>query len=442
MTTDPKRQTPLVRSGTITLASRLLVFGLSLVAGVILARTLGPYGCGLYALALVAPSAVTLIANLGISQALTYYLARKTYRVEQLLGQAIALAVILGGVAALLLVAVMAVAGQWILPGVALNLVVIAAASIPLALFFYFSLSFEQGLENFIGFNALYLVNAAALVLLLIPLVLARGNVTLAVTVWSLSWIPTAVVGLFLLSRAGRLNIRLDPQVAKPLLRFGIVGYLGFMTNYLNFRLDTFLVNIFANPTQVGFYAVAVGLAEIIWYVSSAAATVLAPRVASAEAATSEITTGRVSRVVFATSLLGALALAVVAPFLIRILFGSAFSPSVVAVWLLLPGIVTLSVARVLSSYLLGRNRLKVDFFASLAGLAMTLVLDLTLIPRYGFVGAAIASSVAYTTTMLVNMTWVVRNSHLTVRSLLVPTWADVRSLQQYLPGRAWPLKP
>jgi O-antigen/teichoic acid export membrane protein len=114
----------------------------------------------------------------------------------------------------------------------------------------------------------------------------------------------------------------------------------------------------------------------------------------------------------------------------------------VVAVWLLLPGIVTLSVARVLSSYLLGRNRLKVDFFASLAGLAMTLVLDLTLIPRYGFVGAAIASSVAYTTTMLVNMTWVVRNSHLTVRSLLVPTWADVRSLQQYLPGSARTPKP
>jgi O-antigen/teichoic acid export membrane protein len=437
MTADPGRQTPLVRSATFTLASRLFVFGLSLVAGVILARTLGPYGRGIYALALVAPSALTLVANLGISQALTYHLARKTYRVEQLIGQAIALAVILGGVAALLLVAIMAVAGKWILPGVALNLVLIAAASIPLALFFYFSLSFEQGLEKFIGFNALYLVNAAALVLLLIPLFLSRGNVTFAVTAWSLSWIPTAAVGLFLFSRAGRLNIRLDLQVAKPLLRFGIVGYLGFMTNYLNFRLDTFLVNIFANPTQVGFYAVAVGLAEIIWYVSSAAATVLAPRVASADAATSEITTGRVSRVVFATSLLGALALAVVAPLLIRILFGSVFSPSVAAVWLLLPGIVTLSVSRVLASYLLGRNRLKVDFFASLAGLAMTLVLDLTLIPRYGFAGAAIASSVAYTTTMLVNMAWVVRNSHLTVRSLLVPTWADMRSLLQYWPVRS-----
>jgi len=436
MTAEPARQTPLVRSGTITLVSRIVVFGLSLVAGVILARTLGPHGRGLYALALVAPSALTLVANLGISQALTYHLARKTYPVEQLIGQSIALALILGGVTALLLVAVMAAAGRWILPGVPLNLVIIAAASIPLALFFYFSLSFEQGLEKFIGFNALYLVNAIALVLLLIPLFFARGNVTFAVSAWSLSWIPTAAVGLYLLARAGRLNMRLDLKVARALLRFGIVGYLSFVTNFLNFRLDTFLVNIFANATQVGFYAVAVGLAETIWYVASAAATVLAPRVASAEAATSDITTGRVSRVVFATSLLGALALALIAPLLIRILFGSAFEPSVLAVWLLLPGIVTLSVARVLSSYLLGRNRLRVDFVASLAGLVVTLVLDLTLIPRYGFAGAAIASSVAYTATLLVNMRWVVRNSQLTVRSLLVPTRADLRSLRQY-----WPLK-
>ena len=139
---------------------------------------------------------------------------------------------------------------------------------------------------------------------------------------------------------------------------------------------------------------------------------------------------------VFATSLLGALALAVIAPFLIRILFGSPFSPSVVGVWLLLPGVVTLSVARVLSSYLLGRNRLKVDFFASLAGLAATVALDLVLIPRYGFAGAAVASSIAYTATLIVNMTWVVRHSELSVKALLVPSRADVRLLL-----RAWPFK-
>lgn len=431
MSRDPAPQSPLVRTGTITLASRVVVFALSLAAGVILARTLGPQGRGLYALALVAPSALTLVANLGVSQALTYYLARREFPVDSLIGHAITLALLLGAATTVLLVAVMAVAGRWVLPGVPFSLVVIASLSIPLGLFFYFSLSFVQGKEDFVGFNALYLVNALALVLLLVPLFAARGNVALAVGAWSLSWVPTAVLGVFLLSRHGRLNLRLEPRVARALFRFGIVGYVGFVTNYLNFRLDTFLVNIFTNAAQVGFYAVAVSLAETIWYVASAASTVLAPRVASSEPATSDITTGRVSRVVVTITMLGAVALGLVASPLIRLLFGGAFAPSVLAVWLLLPGIVTSGVARVLSGYLLGRNRLIVDFAASLAGLGMTLVFDIVLIPRYGFAGAAVASSLAYTTTMLVNMRWVVRNSSLTVKTLLVPTWADVRAARQ-----------
>jgi O-antigen/teichoic acid export membrane protein len=264
------------------------------------------------------------------------------------------------------------------------------------------------------------------LVVFLLGLLVVPGSVTIAVAAWSLSWVPTALVGVYWLSRWGRLNIRFDPGLSRSLLRFGIVGYLAFITNYLNFRLDTFLVNIFKNATQVGYYAIAVGLAETIWYVSTSAATVLAPRVAAGETKESDDTTARVSRTVFVISLAAAVLLGLTAPLIIPVLFGAGFAPSVAAVWLLLPGVVALSVARVLSSYLLGRNRQKVDFMASLAGLVVTLALDLLLIPRYGFPGAAAASSVAYTATLAVNMTWVIRHSTLTARDLLLPTPADV----------------
>jgi O-antigen/teichoic acid export membrane protein len=427
-------QTPLVRSGTLTLASRVVIFGLAIVSNVILARSLGPEGRGLYALALVAPSAVTLIANLGVSQALVYYSARKTYANDQLIGQILSLSLMLGGVATAALLGVVAVMGKYILPGVPIYLIFIASASIPLGVFFYYALAYQQGLERFVGFNALYLVNAVALLVLFLPLLAQRGNVRLAVAGWTLSWVPTAAVGLYVLSRSGKINLRLDPRLARSLFRFGIVGYLSFLTSYFNLRLSTFLVNIFTNATQVGFYAVAISLAETIWYISTAAAQVLAPRVAGAEGPAPEITTARVTRVVLWMSSAASAALGLAAPIVVRILFGTAFSPSVVAIWLLLPGIVTLSVARVLSSYLLGKNRLRIDLYASLAGLVVTIVLDLLLIPRFGFAGAAIASSVAYTTTMVVDMVWVVRNSQLTIADLVVPSWSDVRAVRYLWP--------
>ena len=400
---------------------------LSLVAGIILARTLGPGGRGQYALALLGPSLIVLVANLGVSNALTYHLARRTFQVDQLIGQVIPLALILGGIATAVFIVVIALFGRGLLPGVPLNLVFIAAASVPLALFFYFSLSFSQGLEKFAAFNSLYMVNAAALVVFLVPLFVLRGNVTVAVAAWSLSWIPTAGLGLLFLARWGRLNFGLDPAVSRTLLRFGIVGYASFLTTFLNFRLDTFLVNLFANASQVGFYAVAVSLAETIWYISTSATTVLTPRVAAGESTESDATTGLVSRAVVGMSLIAAIVLALVAPLLVQVLFGTAFQPSVVAVWLLLPGIVALSNARVLAGYLLGRNRQQVDLAASLAGLVVTVALDLLLIPRYGFAGAAIASSIAYATTLAVDLAWVVRHSTLTVKDLLLPTPADVR---------------
>jgi O-antigen/teichoic acid export membrane protein len=415
----------LLRSGVLTLASRLIVFALSLLAGVIVARALGPGGRGVYALALLGPSLVVLMANLGVSNALTYHLARGTFRIDQLIGQITSLAFLLGGIAALMLIAVIALFGKTVLPGVPLKLVVIAGASVPLALFFYYSLSFCQGLGRFIAFNALYIINAAALLALLTPLFWSRGNVTLAVAAWSLSWVPTAALGVAFMARRGHINLRFDPKVSRALLRFGIVGYVSWLTNYLNIRLDTFLVNIFASAAQVGLYAVAVSLAETVWYISTAAATVLIPRVAAGEAQDSDLATGRVSRAVVAASIVAAIALALLAPALVQFLFGPAFHQSVVGVWLLLPGIVALGVARVLAGYLLGRNRQQVDLVASLAGVVMTITLDLVLIPRYGFSGAAVASSIAYATALAVDLTWVVRHSTMSVADLLVPKPSD-----------------
>jgi len=79
--------------------------------------------------------------------------------------------------------------------------------------------------------------------------------------------------------------------------------------------------------------------------------------------------------------------------------------------------------------YLLGRNRLKVDLVASSVGLVLTLILDFVLIPRFGFRGAAAASSIAYTATMIVDLVWVTRNSTIRPSTLLVPRRHDLRLL-------------
>ena len=71
-----------------------------------------------------------------------------------------------------------------------------------------------------------------------------------------------------------------------------------------------------------------------------------------------------------------------------------AFGPSFAPLLVLLPGVVALSGSNVVGSYLRGIGRPGITSSISLIALAVNLVLNLVLIPRYGIIGASAASVV------------------------------------------------
>jgi O-antigen/teichoic acid export membrane protein len=297
-----------------------------------------------------------------------------------------------------------------------------------------FMQSLLQGGQRFVRFNGVILVQYAAPTVCIVLAVLLFPDKTLgAVTAWTVSAAVTAASAAYTVAPLRRFSLRLHRSTLRTLLRFGSLSYLGNLTAYVNYRFDVLIVNLFAGVRQVGLYAVGASLAEVVWFVTNAAALVLAPRVASGRTEDADRVTEAVARVVALLTLAAAIALAIMAPFAVVLFFGADFAESTWAVWLLLPGIVTFSVSRILSMYLLGRNKLKIDLMAATVGLAVTLVLDFLLIPVYGFRGAAVASSIAYTSAMLVNLVWVVRHSTITPANLLVARPADLRMLLRRL---------
>ena len=402
----------------------------SLGTNVILARSLGPEGRGIYAVAILIPAIVALLAQLGFQAANVYHTSKRLLPMDDIVGHAVSLAFLLGAFCYVLIFGYVELTHAPQFLGIGSQFVLVSCIALPFTLLTIFVQGIQQGAERFVQFNTVLLTQyAAPAVALLIALVLLRGETLQAVEAWTAAAITTSLVAASGVSRVGRLSPRLNLTTLRRLFRFGIVSYLSTLTSFVNYRFDVFLVNFFAGARQVGLYSVGTGLAEVIWYLSNAAGIVLAPRVAGAEREVGDRVTEAVTRVVALLAVLAAGALAVLAPFVVVLFFGEAFEESKWAVWLLLPGIVTFSVGRILSMYLLGRGRLKVDLFASFVGFALTLTLDLLLIPRFGFRGAAVASSIAYSVAMLVNLTWVVRNSSITMRGLLVARPSDVAML-------------
>ena len=122
---------------------------------------------------------------------------------------------------------------------------------------------------------------------------------------------------------------------------------------------------------------------------------------------------------------------------LVPALYGQAFGGSVPALWVLLIGIALFPPVTIVAAYFGGSGRPSVNARISAAALAVTLIGDLTLIPTFGIVGAAAASSVSYATSLALTLVLAGRDSGLGPRALLVPTLADVRRVRRvlHLPG-------
>jgi len=416
----------LVSSTSLTLVTRIAAFGFSLTTNVILARALGPEGRGVYAVAVLMPAVISLLVQLGIGPANVYYFSKGLIDPDELIGHSIALAILLGTVFFFLVFAYVEISRTTLVLGIGSQYALVACLALPFVLLTVFLMGILQGAQRFLHFNLLLLSQyALPAVALVVALLLFHRSTLSAVGAYTASAALTAGVALYCAAPLPRLLVRLRRPTLSSLLRFGLISYLGTVTSFVNYRFDVFIVNFFAGTRQVGLYSVGTGLAEIVWYISNAASIVLAPRVAAADRESADRVTESVGRVVAFATLVAAGLLALSAPLIVALFFGAGFAESVWAVWLLLPGIVTYAVGRILSIYLLGRNKLKIDLLAASTGMAVTLVLDFALIPHFGFRGAAVASTVAYTCAMLVDLTWVARNSSISLRALLVPRRSD-----------------
>jgi O-antigen/teichoic acid export membrane protein len=179
------------------------------------------------------------------------------------------------------------------------------------------------------------------------------------------------------------------------MLRFGSTVVLGDALQLANYRMDLFILAAFVPISDIGVYAVAVSLAEMLWQLPHAVSRSIPPRIMAGQL--------RRSGVIRISLGLGVLAasLALIGWFLVVQLvepvFGSDFQrvPNILAA--LLPGVVLIGATKPLAAWTLSCGFPNRNLKASAAGFGVVLVGNLLLVPRLGILGAALASTLAYT---------------------------------------------
>jgi O-antigen/teichoic acid export membrane protein len=211
----------------------------------------------------------------------------------------------------------------------------------------------------------------------------------------------------------------LDRALWKRSARFALPAYAGTVSAYLNYRVDELVIAALLPVEQLGFYVLAVSIAERIWILPGAAANALLPHLTSSPARDPRVAATMARHVMLWTGA-GCLALFLLAEVAVQALYTSAFAPAIAPLRWLLPGIFTLSIGKVLVQELLAREKPRYTVVASGISAVANLVGNLVLVPRLGITGAAIASSISYSLLSLLLIRYYLRESGVPWSALLV----------------------
>ncbi len=401
---------------------------IAFVSGAIVARALGPGGAGAFGLFVIATAFGQMVLGLGFGNAVVYYINRRELTVRDVVSAAYVVTAGAATVTAIAVVAIVPWAGDEVLgAGVSAWLLV---AAVPALVYSAAMRIVLQAQSRFIEMGAATL-SQPLLMLAAVVALYALGDVTppRVAAIWIVSNVASGVLAF---TRIGVSNVDLAAilrprwRTIERLARFGVQGESGNILQLMNYRLDQYIVRGFVGLAGVGIYAVGVSMTEAVWMIANAVAIVLVPRL-TADEAEARWMAPVATRNTLVVAAGGAIALAVIAPFVLPAVFGHAFDGSVHALWLLLPGTVALTGSKVLTSYIFSRGRPLVNTGITIVSLVVTTIALFALVPRYGINGAAAASSLAYGAHFVAALFAYRRISGQPIMEALLPARDDLR---------------
>ncbi|MFE7772956.1 lipopolysaccharide biosynthesis protein [Streptomyces sp. NPDC057445] len=418
------------------LGSRAACLLLSVFTSAVIARSLEPEGRGVYYMAVTVATTATMLGHLSGEQAQSA-LWPDAARRDALVGNSVPLALALGTLSGLTATAVVAVIGpdRLNLPGQ--YLVMVACLGVPLGIASNYAanIGLLEGRVDVANRAMLIgsLVQCTAVAVLAFD---ERLNVVTALVTWVAAGSVPLTVFIAVGMASGR---RRDLKLARMTVATGTRYHLGPASVYLLMNADIYLLSAFTGAREVGIYSLAVGLAGYSRMLADVVSQVMLKRQFNSSDTESVDVTVRVTRYAALLAVASALVLMLAAPVLVGAMYGSAYADTVPLVLLLAPGVMALGASRLPSAYLLRLRRAKLVVVPSVIALAVNIGLNLMLIPMWGAVGCAVASSVAYVL-LAALQTWLFTRVTGTRAAQLVPVAADLHTLlaaaRRCLPGK------
>ena len=397
----------------LTLLSRIPVMLLSFLSVVFLTRLLGPEGNGVYTFTFAVLNLFFTVIGFQLEGTLPVFLARDKENAPGIfsaIGLLAFLSFIAFAVALSIIVFLVPGGEQWVIPEdqTVMFFFLFLLVAFGLRRISTLMLAALRGLFRFKAFNAYMLLNQ------FLPTVVYGTLLWLTASgEWTISLqqcfkvillIETALVvtGLIFFWRYNILSFSSKyADYLKPISSLSYKSLLSASGHFLNKRLDVWFVQFYKGTAMLGQYGLATQVTNFISDAMTPFNQVLIPYIAEAPPEDHKEIVSRTARLNISIAIIAAVLIISTSWIFIPLLFGGQFRQAIPATQILAIGIIFISQRLVFTGYFKAINKMRFPMQASWAGVVMTVILDIVLIPVFGIIGAAWATTIAYATTSI-----------------------------------------
>lgn len=378
-----------------TISGSILIQLSGIASGILSARLLGPNGRGMQVVIVLIPTLVVSLGNLSLPFATAYMISKQQKSTIEITASVFWLSLfyslILTSFAFLFLSKLIPTGKAEVIPTLSWYLWWIPFAFIGMSL-----LGIDHGRQAFIRYNLLRVLIPAVYVFGMIFLwsidrVSLEGFVACSLA----SVVIVAVVRTVLFGRwLSPLNVRWN--IISELLKRGFLLHVPTLAGMVLMNIDIIILTRMVDDVSLGYYAVALALALGQYGLASTFMQVSFVKVASeTDHGTAILTLVRHVRYAQAVILPSCILIALVSPWVIPILFGKEFIPSIRIAFplVLAKGLYGLTV--VFDNALRGLGRILASTTTNLLGIVVAISGGLVLVPRLGIQGMAFAMCAA-----------------------------------------------
>lgn len=437
----------LIKDSFLVVLTKVVSLVLGLVSSIFFIRLLGPDGKGDLTIIEVGVGLFFLATTFNVNISIVHFVAQKKMDLGKLLGFIMSLLFFSVGVSLLIILVLNLLdAASFILPSSDSSVyLVLAILLLIINEIKEFLSAFLRGAKSFEDLYKSTMMYAVFRLLLFASLygAFVYADISFSTPVLIGFHILTILVITVSIYRYYRKNFKIKPNFnftfleIKPFVLFSLVGLLTALLNFLSLKMDIWFVESFEGTSQLGFYAVALGLGQMVSQIPASLRTVLLPYLSSASSKVEQVKILAFFSKITCTATLGiSVVLFFTASYLLPWMYGDQFSPAVAPFKIILFAMVIFGFKAIFVMYNVASERQRFNVWSNIVGICSLIPLCFLMIPLKGIEGAAYAVLISYGLSALYIFGNSIITKELPWKNYFFVSLGDLKKIQQYIKGR------